>query len=133
MTEEDPNDLTLNMTKDNDYFLREAQTPVKQDLNRSMTPRKGRVTPNKSNMDISIDNEYLEQVDKMEEANKSYQIEIQKLQSAHEEQVLKANMARKEVESLNLRIQEIKEDHQQQESLEAEKHKQAEYDLRMRD
>jgi len=50
-----------------------------------MTPRKGKATPNKSNIDISIDNEYLEQVDKIEEANKGYQIEIQKLKSAHDE------------------------------------------------
>ena len=42
-------------------------------------------------------------------------------------------MARKEVEVLNHKIQEIKDDHQQQESLEAEKHKQAEYDLRISD
>ena len=73
IVEEDP---SLDMTRDNDYFLREAQTPVKQDLNRSMTPRKGRATPNKSNMDISIDNEYLEKVDQIEEANRGYQIEI---------------------------------------------------------
>jgi len=60
------------MTRDNQYI---PKSPMKdKSFNRSVSARKGgRVTPtNRSNFDISIDNEYLEKVDAMEEENKGF-------------------------------------------------------------
>ena len=41
---------------------------------------------NKSMMEISIDHEYIEKVDAMEKQNRIYQIEIEKLKAAKDEE-----------------------------------------------
>lgn len=51
---------------------------------RDTSNRKGGVTTPKrdrSNMDISLDDQYLEQVDAIEQQNASYQLEIKKIEA----------------------------------------------------
>lgn len=78
-------------------------------------------------MDISIDQEYLGKVDEMENQNKAYQMEIEKIKLKMESERQKMGMVVAENEKLNDRISQLMNANQSNENLGAEKYRQLEY------
>lgn len=78
--------LILDMTQGHEFNqLRNSPSPKRMQVyGRDTSNRKGGVTTPKrdrSNMDISLDDQYLEQVDAIEQQNASYQLEIKKIEA----------------------------------------------------
>ena len=82
---------------------------------------------------MSIDIEHLNQIDKIELQNQNYQIEIDKLKMAKAAETQKAQEIGKEVEKLMYRITELEMANQKNENLGAEKHRQLEYEIQMKE
>ena len=84
-------------------------------------------------MDISCDHEYLGKVDEMENQNKAYQLEIEKIKQKMEGEKQKMVMLLTENEKLNERINQLVNANQSNENLGAEKYRQLEYQLQLKE
>lgn len=58
---------------------------------------------------MSIDHEYLNQVDAMERQNKNFQIEIEKIKAQKDNETQKVMLYQREMEQLHDRIQELEQ------------------------
>ncbi len=111
---------------------------VHEELNRSnLSARRNNRTPdrmrqNHSQVDMSIDNEYLNEVDRIQQENQKFVIEIEKLRQQVDRESNRVFEAGKDNESLLQRIQELQLINQKNENLAAEKHKQLEYEIQMK-
>ena len=72
-----------------------------------MSASRKRKTPNASQIDISIDHEYLGKVDEMENQNKQYQKEIEKIKLQMEAERQKMGLLVDENEKLNERVNQM--------------------------
>ena len=88
---------------------------------------------NRSQMDISIDHEYLGKVDQMEQQNQNYIIEIEKMRSLKQAETQKVVLLQKEVDGLHQRIAELEMANQKNENLGSEKQRQLEYEIQMKE
>lgn len=70
---------------------------------------RNRNNPNNSQLEMSIDHEYLNQVDAMERQNKNFQIEIEKIKAQKDNETQKVMLYQREMEQLHDRIQELEQ------------------------
>lgn len=108
-----PLDMTRNMqslTTPEKYSSGNKQSPnPNQSFTSTSGKRRGR-SPNNmnaSNVEISMDHGYLQNIDKMELQNQNYKIEIEKLVASREEEIQKTAMAELEIGRLNDRIEQL--------------------------
>ena len=70
---------------------------------------RNRNNPNNSQLEMSIDHEYLNQVDAMERQNKNFQIEIERIKAQKDNETQKVVLYQREMEQLHDRIQELEQ------------------------
>ena len=70
---------------------------------------RNRNNPNNSQLEMSIDHEYLNQVDAMERQNKNFQIEIERIKAQKDNETQKVMLYQREMEQLHDRIQELEQ------------------------
>ena len=88
---------------------------------------------NRSNLEVSIDHDYLTKVDQMELQNKNYQIEIERQISLKDAEIQKSKLLQKEIEKLHDRIASLESLNQKNENLASEKQRQLEDDIQMKE